>query len=211
LTRKKNLRITRKNLEITLEKLDVHPSPKPSLEQYPIDARSAANILFFAGFTNNDIYNKAVLDLGCGTGRLAIGASILGAKKVVGVDIDPIALEIAQVNAEKVGCINVEWIEQDISQCSEKADVILQNPPFGVQNRGSDIKFLRKAIELGDIIYSLHKSGEKNRRFLKKNIHELGGKIDCLIEMEITIPHQFKFHTKNFYKVRTDLWRILKT
>ncbi|NVM01624.1 MAG: 50S ribosomal protein L11 methyltransferase [Candidatus Helarchaeota archaeon] len=79
--------IPRKKLEILLQNLDIHPKPKPSLEQYPIDARTAANILYFASFNNNDIYNKLILDLGCGTGRLAIGASLLGAKKVYGVDM----------------------------------------------------------------------------------------------------------------------------
>ena len=202
--------ISRKKLEILLQNIDLHPNPTPSLEQYPIDAKTAANILYFASFTKNDILNKIILDLGCGTGRLAIGASILGANKVFGVDIDPIALEIAKNNANRHNCENIDWIEQDISQYSSKADTILQNPPFGVQTKGSDVIFLKKALELGNVIYSLHKSGDKNRIFLKKTIRELGGKIDSLIELELTIPHQFHFHTKKIHKVKVDLWRILK-
>ena len=55
--------------------------------------------------------------------------------------------------------------------------------PFGVQNKGNDLKFLKKALELGIIIYSLHKSGEKNRVFLKKKIYEQGNyKIDKIRE-----------------------------
>ncbi|MFX0132646.1 MAG: METTL5 family protein [Candidatus Hodarchaeota archaeon] len=201
---------SKKQLEIILQDLNLHPTPKPSLEQYPIDAKTAANVLYFASFTNNDIFDKIVLDLGCGTGRLAIGASLLGAKKVFGVDVDSVAIEIARKNANKSGCKNIEWVEQEISQSTIKADTIIQNPPFGVQTRGQDVIFLKKAMELGGIIYSLHKSGDKNRVFLKKTIRELGGKIDSIIEMELSIPHQFHFHSKKIHKVKVDLWRIVK-
>ena len=41
-----------------------------------------------------------VLDYGCGTGILAIAAKRLGAKSIVGTDIDPQAVEAAQDNAK---------------------------------------------------------------------------------------------------------------
>ena len=44
-----------------------------------------------------------VLDYGCGTGILAIGAKKLGAGRVSGVDIDPQAVEAARWNAEENG------------------------------------------------------------------------------------------------------------
>lgn len=40
-----------------------------------------------------------VLDYGCGTGILAIAAKLVGAKRVMGTDIDPQAVEAAQDNA----------------------------------------------------------------------------------------------------------------
>ncbi len=43
--------------------------------------------------------NQSVLDYGCGSGILAMAASKLGATQVTGVDIDPVALEVAQRNA----------------------------------------------------------------------------------------------------------------
>jgi len=45
----------------------------------------------------------SVLDYGCGSGILAIAAARLGAGRVAGVDIDPLAVEAANANAERNG------------------------------------------------------------------------------------------------------------
>lgn len=49
---------------------------------------------------NLDFSGKAVLDLGCGTGVLAILAAKLGAEKVVGIDIEEEAIENSIENAQ---------------------------------------------------------------------------------------------------------------
>ncbi|MBL1320255.1 MAG: 50S ribosomal protein L11 methyltransferase [Methylophaga sp.] len=48
-----------------------------------------------------DVKDKVVIDYGCGSGILAIAAALLGAKKVIGVDTDPQALEATQANAKR--------------------------------------------------------------------------------------------------------------
>ena len=45
----------------------------------------------------------SLLDYGCGSGILAIAAARLGAGRVAGVDIDPLAVEAARANAERNG------------------------------------------------------------------------------------------------------------
>ena len=45
--------------------------------------------------------DKNVLDMGCGSGILGIGAALLGAKHIDAVDIDMVATRIAGENAEK--------------------------------------------------------------------------------------------------------------
>lgn len=47
--------------------------------------------------------NASVLDVGCGSGILGIGAALLGAESVLGVDIDPVAVKVAKENAEMNG------------------------------------------------------------------------------------------------------------
>lgn len=55
------------------------------------------------------VEGRDVLDLGCGSGILAIGAHKLGAKSVVGVDIEPVSVEVARENAELNG-VDIEFI-----------------------------------------------------------------------------------------------------
>ena len=97
-------RIIRKlDLELFLSKIAPQPSPKAQLEQYTISPSVASTMLYIAAYANNDIIGKTVLDLGCGTGRLALGASYLGAGDVVGVDVDRLAIKTAVENSLKVG------------------------------------------------------------------------------------------------------------
>lgn len=48
---------------------------------------------------NLDLTGKKVLDLGCGSGILGIGAAVLGCESVTGCDIDPKAPDVAAANA----------------------------------------------------------------------------------------------------------------
>lgn len=47
------------------------------------------------------VEGRSVLDIGCGSGILSIGACLLGASKVQATDIDPIAVEVAKENRER--------------------------------------------------------------------------------------------------------------
>ena len=98
--------VRKRNLEIQLSKVEPHPSPKAHLEQYTIPTDVAAEILYLAAYTFDDIIDKTVADLGCGTGRLAIGAALVGASEVVAIDIDKVAVQTAKRNAEKLNVKN---------------------------------------------------------------------------------------------------------
>lgn len=50
-----------------------------------------------------DLTGKTVVDFGCGSGILAIAALKLGAKRVVGIDIDPQAILASKENAKRNG------------------------------------------------------------------------------------------------------------
>jgi len=54
--------------------------------------------------------NDRVLDVGTGSGILAIAASKLGARDILATDIDPISMTAAQANAQANGVDNIELI-----------------------------------------------------------------------------------------------------
>lgn len=200
-----------KKLEMKLQNLQSFIDPKPELEQYPITPRGASLILSIITNTYNDIQNKIIADLGCGTGILAIGAALLGAKQVIGVDVDQKQLDIASQNANKFNLEDkIKWIRTDIQNFSIAVDVIIQNPPFGIQKRDKrDVVFLKKAIEYAKIIYSIHKSGKKSQIYLRNIIQNQNALIDAIIPIQILIPHLYNFHKKKQYPVKIDLYRIL--
>ncbi len=203
-------RLVRKHhLEKAIAEVMPHPSPKAYLEQYTIPSEVAAEILYLATYTYDDIFNKTVVDLGCGTGRLAIGALLLGAKEAFGIDVDPLAIKVAKDNAKKLAVEEkTNWITADIDVLHGHFHTVLQNPPFGVQKRSADRPFLEKSLELGQRIYSLHKSGKHNREFIKRFIEKHGGKVTDIFHMEMTIPKLFEFHTKKRRNIKVDLYRI---
>ena len=203
-------RLVRKlDLEKAISEIETHPMPKAYLEQYTIPSRLAAEILFIATYVYDDIVDKTVVDLGCGTGRLAIGAVLLGARETFGVDVDKVAVNVARKNAERKDVKqNTHWTVADIGVMQGTFDTVLQNPPFGVQRRRADRKFIEKSLELGRRIYSLHKSGERNQEFIKRFIERHGGKVTGIFPMKMDIPRMFEFHTKKKRSVQVDLYRI---
>jgi ribosomal protein L11 methyltransferase len=69
----------------------------------------------------------SVLDYGCGSGILAIAAAKLGAGAVVGVDIDPQALEVARANSSANGVDASYTDSHGLSQRATTFDVVLAN------------------------------------------------------------------------------------
>jgi len=224
-------RLTRKlDLEMLLSRVKPHPMPSPDLEQYTISADTAATMLYIAAYANNDITDKTVLDLGCGTGRLALGAAFLGARDVVGVDIDRTAVNTASQNAIKTDLAErTQWITGDIDIICGKFDTVLQNPPFGVQKRGADRKFLEKALTAANTVYSLHKSVHDSEAlvkrlkansngvlqvspspFMQEFIEKKGGYVRTVYALVMTIPYMFRFHEKKKHEFAVDLYIIGK-
>ena len=197
--------IRKRDLTIKLQQVSSHPDPKVALEQYTIPAGLAASILFEACYVYDDIENKSVADLGTGTGRLALGASMLGADYVVGVDLDLLSLDVALRNARLLG-LQPDWVRSDIENLRGKVDTVLMNPPFGTKQRHADTHFLQVALGLGTIVYSIHKSS--TRPYLIRWLHGRADLTERILSAKMEIPHQFSFHRKRSHQVEVDVLRI---
>lgn len=71
---------------------------------------------------------STVLDVGCGSGVLAVGACVLGASLAVAIDISPAAVPITKANAETNGVAHlVEVSTTSLSQIDRQFDVVVAN------------------------------------------------------------------------------------
>lgn len=72
--------------------------------------------------------DTTVFDIGTGSGILSIAAAKLGAKHVVGVDLDPVAVESAKKNLEFNKVNNIEILYGDLMEVVEgKANIVVAN------------------------------------------------------------------------------------
>jgi putative methylase len=197
--------IRKRDLARTLQTISPHPEPRVSLEQYTIPADLAAEILFLASYSLGDIEGRCVLDLGTGTGRLAIGASILGAEYVVGVDLDQLALRIASSNSKRLG-LGTNWVLGDVKSLRGHVDTVLMNPPFGTKRLHADVEFLQIALKLGKVVYSIHKAS--THQFLERWLRHRRAEAELVISTKMEIPHQFHFHTSRKRHVEVEVLRI---
>jgi putative methylase len=195
--------MNKKILEIELSKLKDYTVKKPSLEQYTTPSTIAASLVWSA-FMKGDVENKIVADFGCGNGVLGIGCLLLGAKKVVFIDVDERALDIAEENCIALGLSNYELVNKNVADVETKFDTIVMNPPFGVQTRGLDVLFLKQASILSKVFYTVYKADG-----LKIINRELPNKKSIVLEAtELLLKNQFSFHTKSKEKTKIILVKI---
>jgi release factor glutamine methyltransferase len=88
---------------------------------------------FFAEFLQAlDLAGKTVVEVGTGSGILSLSAAKAGAKSVVALDINPAAVETANMNAAKNGFTQVSALVSDLFAAlpaDRKFDVIISSPP----------------------------------------------------------------------------------
>ena len=176
--------------------------PKPELEQYSTPVDIVAEMIKLAN-AQGDLSGN-VVDLGCGTGRLAIGAALLGAE-VTGYEIDDDALELAKSYSKK-NDLEIEWINLAIENIDKKYDTVIMNPPFGSQRPGADRAFLEKSLEIGKKIWSIHMAETKN--FVKDFVERNNGEIIAAYEFDFPIKNSMPFHTKDVSNQKAILYHI---
>ncbi|MFZ2498888.1 MAG: METTL5 family protein [Methanosarcina sp.] len=190
-----------RKLEILLEEVEDFSDHDLELEQYQTPSLLAAEILHFA-YMQGDL-DDSVQDLGCGTGILAIGAKLLGARTVVGYDSDLKALEIAKINAKNLG-VDVDFVFSDIAEVTGHVKTTLMNPPFGARVKGRDRPFLSSALRTSEVIYSIHNRGSLAfiQKFIKPAV------ITHSYVAKFPIKRTFDFHTKEREVIEVEIYRI---
>ena len=213
------MKINKKELISIIQNTESFTNPKIELEQYCIDAVSAVDILFFAGFEYNDITNRFIVDLGSGTGRLSITSAYLNANVVLSVDIDYNALYSLKRNIKSLGleniiyplCSDVKHLELNKKHSLNNIGITtIMNPPFGVKKRNADRIFLEKAFTFSEVIYSIHLAGEKVLNFISKFCEKFNWRIDNYFPYNMILERSFDFHTKKTKEIDVNVFRFVK-
>ncbi len=196
--------MNKKELAIALSRLKPLEKSSAYLEQYATECEIAADVLWMMSVSGN-IQGKTIADFGCGNGILGIGALLLSAKKVCFVDIDEKAIVIAKENLKELKLEKkAVFINIDVDKFKDNVDVVVQNPPFGVQQEHADRKFLYAAFRRAPVTYSFHKI--ESRNFLKKIAVENGFQSVLLKEYRLPIKKTMEFHKKKTHYVDVGVW-----
>jgi ribosomal protein L11 methyltransferase len=128
------------------------------------------------------------LDIGTGSGILAIAAAKLGAREVIGCDLDPIAIRIASTNGVKNRCASrVKWVLGDISKTGKrKCNLLVANLTFEIIEQ--DLSRFESRLEEGGIMVLsgllIHQANEidklKSPRLFSKS-RQNKGEWSCLV------------------------------
>ena len=225
----------KKHLEMILEKVPNHPNPKVGLEQYSTPATIAADLVWNA-YGLGDIDGMNILDLGCGTGIFAIASSLMGASQSLGVDIDEESIALAKITQNSISeehdidIANTNFIVGDINSFNSindllnstdnndinnnlislnKFDTLIQNPPFGSQEKGSrhaDRKFMEFAVESAEVIYSFHM--KNTEEFVIDYYRDLGAEVTHKLVYKFPIPKIYDFHREESRDVKVVVLRV---
>lgn len=204
---------TRRELSIFLSALKVFTRPNVRLEQYPSDGNTAGKLLWKAHL-RGEMDNKTILDLGCGTGILGIGALLLGAKHVIFLDIDQ---KVQPLLEENIAFLEEhyevpgtwEFICQDVRKLEVQQEdlIVISNPPFGTKIKHMDKVFLQQGLRVAPIMYSMHKTSTKAFLEAFARTEEL------LLDMEdVSFPLQNTMdkHKKRLERIEVTLVRYEK-
>lgn len=194
-----------RRLEMMLEKVRGFESPSAAMEQYQTPAPLAARLLYTA-FMNGDIEGCQVCDLGSGTGILSIGAALLGADAVTGVESDPEAIRMATENARNLGreirFIQADMNDPDTDARIDDADTIIMNPPFGAQQEHADRPFIDMALKKGKMVYGIFNQGSEP--FIRRYIGSRA-EIISVIQADLTIRRLFSFHRDDYRDIPVEI------
>lgn len=225
------MKITKKrHLEIAIENIPGFESPNIDLEQYNTPSIIVADILWNAN-SLGDIFDKNILDLGCGTGVFAISSLLLNGKFATGIDIDSCAIKIAKRTADEMGISNANFINRDIYELSDNNfidlvdemddnidgaginfDTAITNPPFGSQSRtkkGADRIFMKSAFKLANVVYSFHMAETSD--FVMNFYEKLGGKVTHSFRYKFPLLNTYEFHTQETKNIDVVVCRIIRS
>ncbi|HLM69813.1 MAG TPA: methyltransferase [Thermoplasmata archaeon] len=188
-----------------IQSVPTPPRPAATLEQVVTPAEAAADLLASLD-RRYGLEGRSVLDLGCGTGRLAIGASLLGAAPVVGVEVDATLLPVARAAARTAGA-TVEFRRSDVTDWDRPAEFVVMNPPFGAQTKHADRPFWDRAFSLARRSVGAFASSA-SRTFIARLALDRSAHVIEVEPVPWNLPRTFPHHRADNVRLAVDRWVI---
>ena len=179
--------------------------PDASREQVGTPAEAAVDLVMAVDRCVG-VSGRSVLDLGCGTGRIAIAAALLGATPVVGVEVDDSLLPVARTAARTAGA-SVAFHALDVNRWDRPSDLVLMNPPFGAQRRHADRPFWDRALVLARQAVGAFASAA-SRTFIARFALERGARVIEVESVPWDLPRTFPHHRAARVRLAVDRWVI---
>ena len=202
-----------KHLAIRLSKLTAHPCKDVTLEQYATEGDLAAYWMLAVDQLDG-LEGKVVADLGAGNGILGIGALLLGARRVVFVETDEDALEVLRSNvtsleddlADRADVIAAQVGVDDLPL--DDVDLVVMNPPWGVQRERADRPFLEAAFTAaGRAVHLLH-SDRASHVAAVAATHDW--EAEAVLRTEFRLPPTYEHHAKRTGTTDVQCWRFYR-
>ena len=193
----------REELVRRIQSVPLPPAPAADLEQVATPAEAAADLLAILDRMYG-LSGRSVVDLGCGTGRLAIGAALLGAHPVTGVEVDARLLPVAR-SAARAARASVEFQVRDVAEWDRPADFVVMNAPFGAQQRHADRPFWERAFALGRTAVGAFASSA-SRTFIARLALDRGAHVIEVEPVPWNLPRTFPHHRAANVRLAVDRW-----
>ncbi|MBR1413676.1 MAG: peptide chain release factor N(5)-glutamine methyltransferase [Bacilli bacterium] len=142
--------------------------------------------------------NLKILDIGTGSGCIAISLKKVINCNVTAIDISPKALEVAKDNAKRNN-VEIKFIEKDILNNDIEGiyDVIISNPPYVAYNEEVDIK---TKYEPQNAIFSDNNGLIFYENILKKSVNHINKNGLIAFEIGMTQGRDIKSLALKYYK-----------
>ncbi|MFB6081389.1 MAG: METTL5 family protein [Halanaeroarchaeum sp.] len=199
----------KRDLERRLSAVSGFSNPILEHEQYVTPSPIAAHLVHLAAL-HGDL-DGPVVDLGTGTGVLAIATSLAGAGRVLGVELDDAALDVARENETTIDPPTpIDWVRGDATRapvCTTEATVVM-NPPFGAHrgNRHADRAFLAATVDLASVSYSVHNAGSE--AFVESFAADNGGEVTHAFRADVSLPKDYDHQSEAERTISTEVFRI---
>jgi putative methylase len=184
-------------------------NPNFFLEQYLTSIKILQS--YYELFPKRNI--NFILDLGVGTGLLSFLAFKMGAKKILGIDIDRNSLHTAKRNFNNLKIPNVNLLLSAVEflnfkKFQRKINGVIMNPPFGTKRKYLDFVFLNKAMDTNCWILTLHKNNIESEKKIGNLCIERNYSITSRKNLVYELPKTYTIHQHTFYPVNVILYLL---